>query len=67
MGKYIFIKGWEIYDALNGMWKVWKEKMPFSCSFRIPQKGNVIPQVYQQAFTSFFLIIIIELWPFGEA
>ena len=49
------------------MWKVWKEKWPFSCSFRIPQKGNVIPQVYQQAFTSSFLIIIIELWPFGEA
>ena len=49
------------------MWKVWKEKMPFSCSFRIPQKGNVIPQVYQQAFTSSFLIIIIELYCYRAA
>lgn len=49
------------------MWKVWKEKMPFSCSFRIPQKGNVIPQVYPQVFTSSFLIIIIELCRYRAA
>ena len=49
------------------MWKVWKEKMPFSCSFRIPQKGNVIPQVYQHAFTVSFLIIITYLCRFHVA
>ena len=43
------------------MWKVWKEKWPFSCSFRIPQNSPFIPQVYPQAFASSFLIIIIEL------
>lgn len=48
------------------MWKVWKEKWPFACSFRIPQYSPFIPQVYPQAFASSFLIIIIELRTFRE-